>query len=136
MTKNNHSVSEEPKEGTAMQTIDLEFLSLSSYTRLCTMISICLGFATGVIFFIADLVGVNTSVQLGIVHVGKLEAGILVLFTGPFIFAVVGFVGSLLSYRFFLWALRRFWGLALTGKWKDVSASSFRGTVVNHLHPS
>jgi len=111
-----------------MQTIDLEFLSFSSYTRLCTMISICLGFAAGIIFFLLDILGVDTSMHIGLLRIATTEAGVVVLFIGPFVFAVVGFVGSILTYRMFLWSLRTFWGLALTGRWKEISATTIHGT--------
>jgi hypothetical protein len=136
MAQSVQSTAEEPKEEKAMQTIDLEFLSLSSYARLCTLISICLGFATGILLFIADILGVDTSVRIGIVHFDNIESGVIALFTGPFIFAVVGFVGSLFSYRLFLWALRKYWGLALTGRWKEVSSPAIHETHGNHLHVS
>ena len=105
-----------------MRTIDLEFLSLASYTRLCILISICLGFAAGLFVFVLDILGVDTSVHIGLFHIFNTEAGVVSIFVGPFIFAVVGFVGSLMTYKLFLWSLRTFWGLALTGRWKDISA--------------
>jgi len=111
-----------------MQTIDLEFLSFSSYTRLCTLISICLGFAAGILFFLLDLMGLNTSMHVGLLSVVDTEAGVVFLFIGPFVFGVVGFAGSLFTYRMFLWSLRTFWGLALTGRWKVLSATTIHGT--------
>jgi len=131
MIQNEQARTEEHTEGTAMQTIDLEFLSFSSYVRLCTLISICLGFAAGILFFLLDLFGVDTSMQLGLLRVATTEAGIVFLFIGPFVFAVVGFLGSVLTYRLFLWSLRTFWGLALTGRWKEISATTIHGTQGN-----
>ena len=87
--------------------------------KLCTLISICLGIVAGVLFFLADILGLNTTFQWGILSFADTETGILVLFVGPFVFGVTGFLGSLLSYRLFLWALRKFWGLQLTGTWKE-----------------
>ena len=110
-----------------MRTLDLEFLSLASYFRLCTLISICLGFAAGLFIFLLDMLGVDTSVHVGLFYIFNTEAGVVSIFVGPFIFAVVGFVGSLLTYRLFLWSLHTFWGLALTGRWKDISPRNVNG---------
>jgi hypothetical protein len=100
-------------------TIEMESLSLSSYVRLCTMISICLGLAVSVLFFILDVLFLSTNVQWGMVSFAENEMGLIVLFVGPFVFAVTGFVGSLLSYKLFLWALRAYWGIELAGTWKE-----------------
>ena len=132
MTQNKQVRLEENLEDSVMRTIDLEFLSLSSYSRLCTMISICLGFAAGIIFFLLDLLGVDTSMRVGLLRVASIEAGVVFLFIGPFTFAVVGFIGSLLTYRLFLWSLQTFWGLALTGRWKEISPTTIHGTQGNH----
>ena len=115
-----------------MRTIDLEFLSLASYVRLCTLMSICLGFTAGLLIFLLDLLGVDTSVHVGLFYVFNTEAGVVSIFVGPFIFAVVGFVGSLLTYRLFLWSLRTFWGLALSGRWKDIPSRNVNGGQRRH----
>lgn len=106
-------------QSTPRKTIDLESISFSSYMKLCTLISICIGIVVSVLFFLADILGLNTTFQWGILSFADTETGILVLFVGPFVFGVTGFVGSLLSYQLFLWALRKFWGLQLTGTWKE-----------------
>jgi hypothetical protein len=102
------------------RTIDLESLSLSSYVSLCTLISICLGLVVGILFFILDLLVLNTTTQWSFIGFEDNEMGLVVLFVGPFLFGVTGLVGSLFSYRIFLWALRKFWGLQLTGTWKEL----------------
>jgi hypothetical protein len=105
------------------RTIDLQSLSLSSYIGLCTLISVCIGLAVSVLFFLLDIFGLNTSFQLGPFSFSDNESGIVVLFVGPFFFGVTGLFGSLLSYRLFLWALQKFWGLPLTGTWKVLGRS-------------
>jgi hypothetical protein len=105
----------------SMRTIDVKYLSLSSYTRLCSVISVCLGIVTGTIFFIADILGVDTSFHIGVFSIADFEGGALFLLVGPFVFALIGFLGSLLSHRLFLWALRTFRGLTLTGEWETVA---------------
>lgn len=102
------------------KTIDLESLSFSSYVRLCTLISVCLGIVVGVLFFLADVLGMNTTFHWGFFSFADTESGVVGLFVGPFVFGVTGFVGSLFSYRLFQWALREFRGLPLTGRWKEV----------------
>jgi hypothetical protein len=101
------------------KTIEMQSISLSSYVKLCVMISICLGLAVSVLFFLFDVLYLNTTAEWGIVSFADDEMGLVILFVGPFVFAVIGFVGSLLSYRLFQWALRTYWGLQLTGTWKE-----------------
>jgi len=101
------------------KTINLETLTLASYIRLCTLISICIGVAASIAFFFLDVLGVNMTYHWGFISIEDTESGILALFVGPFVFGVTGFVGSLLSYQLFLRVLRRFWGITLTGTWTD-----------------
>jgi hypothetical protein len=103
-----------------MQTIVVKSLSFTSYSLLCTLISICLGVVGSILFCVVDLLGVNTSVQLGLLHLNDTETGIVFLFIGPFLFGVIGFVGSMLTHRLFLWVLRRFGGFSLSGSWKNI----------------
>jgi hypothetical protein len=107
-------------QNTPRKTIDLQSLSLSSYVRLCALISICLGLVVSILFFLLDILGMNTTFQWGPFSFSDNESGIVVLFVGPFVFGVIGIVGSLFSYRLFLWALRKFLGLPLTGTWKEL----------------
>jgi hypothetical protein len=124
----NHSHEVEIEKGTMTttpqiaprKTIDLQSLSLSSYVRLCTLISVCLGLVVSVLFFLLDVLGMNTTFQWGPLSFADTESGFVVLFVGPFIFGVTGLVGSLFSYPLFLWALRTFWGIPLTGTWKEL----------------
>jgi len=102
------------------KTIDLQLLSLSSYVRLCTLISVCIGLVVSVLFFLLDISGLDTTFQWGPFSFSDTESGIVVLFVGPFVFGVTGLLGSLFSYRLFLWALQNFLGLPLTGTWKEL----------------
>lgn len=102
------------------RTIDLESLSLPSYMRLCTLISVCIGIVMSALFCFLDILGIDTTFRLGIISFADTETGVVVLFVGPFVFGVMGFIGSLFSYRLFVWALLRFWGLRLTGTWKEL----------------
>lgn len=113
------------------KSVALESLSFSSYVRLCSLISVCLGIVVGGIVFLLDIVGWDTTLQWGLISFNDTELGVVVLFVGPFIFGVTGFVGSLFSYRLFIWALRKFSGLPLTGTWKEVGGSELR----NWIHP-
>jgi hypothetical protein len=105
------------------RTFDLQYLSLSSYVRLCTLISVCLGLVVSLLFFLLDVLGMDTSFQWGPIAFSDTESGVIVLFVGPFIFGAIGLVGSLFSYRLFLWALRTFLGIPLTGTWKELKRS-------------
>ena len=100
------------------KTIDLESLSFASYVRLCVLISVCIGLVASVAFFFLDVFGLDTTLHWGFISVADTVSGVVVLFVGPFVFGVTGFVGSLFTYPLFLWALRKFWGLSLTGTWK------------------
>ena len=102
------------------KSIDLHALSFPSYMSLCTLIFVCLGVVSSVLFFLLDIAGLNTAFQWGPFSFSDTESGIVVLFVGPFIFGVTGLIGSLFSYRLFLWALHQFWGLLLTGTWKEL----------------
>lgn len=113
---------EPASKDTPMQTIVVEFLSFTSYSLLCTLISICLGVVGSILFCVMDLLGVDTTFQLGLVHLNDTETGIVFLFIGPFISGLIGFIGSMLTYRLFLWALRRIDGFSLTGSWRNVHA--------------
>ena len=105
------------------KTIDLESLSFSSYVRLCVLISVCIGLVVSVAFFFLDVVGLDTTLHSGFISVADTVSGVIVLFVGPFVFGVTGFVGSLFTYPLFQWALRKFWGLSLTGTWKETGRS-------------
>ncbi|MBF8294471.1 MAG: hypothetical protein HW389_1016 [Bacteroidetes bacterium] len=100
------------------KTIDLESLSFASYMRLCVLISVCIGLVASVAFFFLDVFGLDTTLHWGIISVADTVSGVVVLFVGPFVFGVTGFVGSMFTYPLFLWVLRKFWGLSLTGTWK------------------
>jgi len=110
MTTNQHNA---PKK-----TIDLESLSFASYVRLCVLISVCIGLVVSVAFFFLDVFGLDTTLRWGFISVDDTVTGVVVLFVGPFVFGVTGFIASLFTYLLFLWALRKFWGLSLTGRWK------------------
>jgi hypothetical protein len=99
-------------------TIDLESLSFGSYVRLCVLISVCIGLVVSAAFFFLDVLGWDTTFHWGFISGADNVSGIIVLFVGPFVFGVTGFIGSLFTYPLFLWALRKFWGLSLTGTWK------------------
>ncbi len=126
-----------PSKENPLQTIEVEYLSFSSYSLICTVISICLGIVGSVLFFVIDLLGLDTSVQLGLLHLNDTETGVVVLFVGPFIFGLIGFIGSLFTHRMFLWTLRRFSDFRLTGIWKTIPPSGdFNAHHQNGTHPS
>jgi hypothetical protein len=103
-----------------MQTIEVTSLSFPSYSLLCVLISVCLGVVGSVLFLVVDLLGLDTTVQLGTFRLNDTETGVIVLFVGPFIAGLIGFVVSLVTYRLFLSALRRFEDFNLTGIWRIV----------------
>ena len=100
------------------KTIDLESLSFSSYVRLCVLISVCIGLVVSAAFFSLDVLRWDTTFHWGFISGTDNVSGIIVLFVGPFVFGVTGFIGSLFTYQLFLWALRKIRGLSLTGTWK------------------
>ncbi len=102
------------------KTIDLESLSFSSYIRLCTVISVIIGFVFSVLFFVLDVSGLNTAFSWGPVSTADTETGLILLFIGPFVFGVAGSLVSIITHRMFIWALKQFWGLMLTGSWKEI----------------
>ncbi len=101
--------------------IDLEFLTFPSYARLCAVISVFIGFVISVLFFIIDISGLNTAIQWGPVASSDTETGFILLFVGPFVFGVAGFFVSIFTHRLFVWALKQFWGLRLSGAWREIS---------------
>jgi hypothetical protein len=105
---------------THMQTIEITSLSFPSYSLLCILISVCLGVVVGALFLIIDLLGLNTTIQMGTIRLNDTETGLIVLFVGPFIAGLIGFIVSLLTYQLFLSALHRFEDLRLTGIWRIV----------------
>ena len=107
-------------ENAPQHSIDLEYMTFSSYTRLCVVISVFIGLIASILFFVADVLGVDTAFRWGPISVADTEAGVVALFIGPFFFGVVGLPVSPLTYRLFIWALRNFWGLPLTGSWKEI----------------
>lgn len=105
---------------TRRQSIDLEYITFASYARLCVVISVFIGLIASILFFVIDLLGIDTAFRWGPISVADTEAGVVALFIGPFFFGVIGLFVSPLTYRFFIWALQKFWGLSLTGTWKEV----------------
>jgi predicted PurR-regulated permease PerM len=103
-----------------MQTIEVASLSFSSYCLLCTLIAVCAGVIGSVLFFVVDVLGWDSTVQLGLFRLNDTETGIIVLFVGPFFAGLVGLVISLITYHLFLLAIRRFEDFNLTGIWRIV----------------
>ena len=101
------------------RTMELEYLSLGSYVRLCVLISILIGISVSTSFFAMDVMGVDTSFHWGDFAIPRTLMGIVALLVGPFVFGVVGFVGALITHPLFLWALRTYSGLLLTGVWLE-----------------
>jgi hypothetical protein len=105
---------------TEIRTIEMTSLSFRSYSLLCILISVCIGVVGSVLFLLLDLLGLDTTVQLGMFRLNDTETGVVALFVGPFIAGLIGFVVSLVTYQLFLSALRRFEDLSLTGIWRIV----------------
>lgn len=102
------------------QTIEVASLSFPSYCLLCTLISVLLGIVGSAVFLIIDLLGLDTTVQLGTFRLNNDETGVIVFFVGPFVAGLIGFVVSLVTYQLFLSALHRFKDFSLTGIWRIV----------------
>lgn len=102
---------------TTIRTIELETISFSSYVTLCVLISVCIGLVVSIAFFVLDIIVLDTSFQWGGVSIADTWTSIIAMFVGPFVFGIVGLAGSLFTHRLFLWALRTYSGLSLTGTW-------------------
>lgn len=107
------------RDGT-MKTICLNQLSWRSYITLCTMISVCIGFALSILLVLLVYVAhVSFSIHIGTFYIGGGLFSIVSVFIGPFVGGAVGFLGSLFTHPLFTMLLVWLPGVPLTGKWMD-----------------
>jgi hypothetical protein len=103
-----------------LKTIWLNQLSWRSYAKLCTLISVCLGFALSItIALLAYLGNFDLSLHIGNFNVGGGLLTIVSVFVAPFIGGVTGFVLSLVTHPVFTLLLSWSSGLPLSGNWFD-----------------